>query len=133
MDERKEKILGVVELLGLSLVTVAACVWIVPSVRELACMGMAVATVLLAVGRFLQTPFYLKYSNLPQKELVLKRLYHQRVFGMVALILAVTLMWLPTGFYYGVFVGPSSWLLLFVFFVVVEVYTAFRISAAEKG
>jgi len=42
-------------------------------------------------------------------------------------------MWLPVGFYAGMYVGKTSWLIPFVFFVVVEVYTVFRISAVEKG
>lgn len=131
----KEKILGLVEVSGLCLVLVAACVWIVPNVdiRFWAAVTMAVATVLLAVGRFMQTPFYEKYSQRDPKELTLRRLYHQRVFGIVGLILAAVFMWLPVGFYAGMYVGASSWLIPFVFFVVVEVYTTFRISSVEKG
>jgi hypothetical protein len=67
------------------------------------------------------------------RELTMRRLYHQRVFGIVALILATVFMWLPVGFYAGMYVGKTAWLIPFVFFVVVEVYTVFRISAVEKG
>ena len=81
----------------------------------------------------MQTPFYLKYPITDARELTMRRLYHQRVFGIVALILATVLMWLPVGFYAGMYVGKTSWLIPFVFFVVVEVYTVFRISAVEKG
>jgi hypothetical protein len=94
---------------------------------------MAVGTVALVFGRFLQTPFYLKYPMTDPRELTMRRLYHQRVFGIVALILSTVLMWLPVGFYAGMYVGKTSWLIPFVFFVVVEVYTVFRISAVEKG
>jgi hypothetical protein len=52
---------------------------------------------------------------------------------MVGLFLATLFMWLPTGFYSGLYLGPTAWLIPFVFFVVVEVYTVFRISAVEKG
>ena len=82
---------------------------------------------------FMQTPFYLKYPMTDPRELTLRRLYHQRVFGMVGLFLATLFMWLPTGFYSGLYLGPTAWLIPFVFFVVVEVYTVFRISAVEKG
>ena len=101
--------------------------------RLMASIGMAVGTVALVFGRFLQTPFYLKYPMTDPRELTMRRLYHQRVFGIVALILSTVLMWLPVGFYAGMYVGKTSWLIPFVFFVVVEVYTVFRISAVEKG
>lgn len=131
----REKILGYIEVAALGLVLVSACGWIVPKpeIRVVACVGMAVATVMLALGRFLQTPFYEKYARQDPRELTLRRLYHQRVFGMVALVLASVLMFVPVGFYAGMYVGASSWLIPFVFFVVVEVYTVFRISAVEKG
>ena len=67
------------------------------------------------------------------RELTLRRLYHQRVFGMVALVLAAIVMWLPSGFYASLYVTPSSWLMPFVLFVAIEVYTVFRVSAVEKG
>lgn len=129
----RERILGIVESAGLCLVLVAACLWMAPGIRFVACVLMAVATVVLAVGRFMQTPFYEKYSRRDPKELTLRRLYHQRVFGIVGLILATVFMWLPVGFYAGIYVGASSWLIPFVFFVVIEVYTVFRISSVEKS
>lgn len=129
-----QKILGVIEVVGLTLVVVAAALWVLPqdSTRLMASVGMAVGTVALVFGRFLQTPFYLKYPVTDPKELTMRRLYHQRVFGIVALIIATVLMWMPAGFYAGMYVGKTSWLIPFVFFVVVEVYTVFRISAVEK-
>ena len=129
----KEKVLGIVEVVGLTLVVLAAGVWAVPSVRFGAAWGMTMGTVVLVLGRFMQTPFYLKYTPTDPKELTARRLYHQRVFGAVALILATVMMWMPVGFYAGMYVGKTSWLIPFVFFVVVEVYTVFRISAVEKG
>ena len=130
-----QKVLGIIEVVGLMLVVVAAALWALPQeeMRLAASVGMTVGTVALVFGRFLQTPFYLKYPVTDPRELTMRRLYHQRVFGIVALILAVLLMWLPAGFYAGMYVGKTSWLIPFVFFVVVEVYTIFRISAVEKG
>ena len=131
----KAKILGIIEVVGLTLVVLAAALWVLPqdNTRLMASIGMAVGTVALVFGRFLQTPFYLKYPMTDPRELTMRRLYHQRVFGIVALILSTVLMWLPVGFYAGMYVGKTSWLIPFVFFVVVEVYTVFRISAFEKG
>lgn len=129
----KEKVLGKIEVAGLTIVLLAACMWMLPQVRFWASVFMAVGTVMLAVGRFMQRPFYEQYSPTHPKELSLRRLYHQRVFGIVGLILATTFMFLPAGFYAGVYVGISSWLIPFTFFVTVEVYTVFRISALEKS
>ncbi|MBQ6749696.1 MAG: hypothetical protein IJR02_02865 [Bacteroidaceae bacterium] len=131
---KKDKLLGYLEVVGLCLVVVAACQWILPrhTARAIACVEMVVATVMLFLGRFLQTPFYEKYDPRDPKKLTLRRLYHQRVFGIIGLILATAFMFVPIGFYGGMYVGPSAWLIPFIFFVVVEVYTTFRISAVEK-
>ncbi|MBO4216279.1 MAG: hypothetical protein J5888_08135 [Bacteroidaceae bacterium] len=131
----KAKILGIIEVVGLTLVVLAVALWALPQegTRLFAAVGLAVGTVALVIGRFLQTPFYLKYPLNDSRELTMRRLYHQRVFGIVALILATVMMWLPVGFYAGMYLGKTSWLVPFVFFVVVEVYTIFRISAVEKG
>lgn len=126
----KEKMLGYVEVAGLSIVLLSAVVWLFN--HGVAGVLIAVGTVLLALGRLLQTPFYAKYSAADPRELTLRRLYHQRVFGIIALVLSAALMNMPMGFYFGVWLAPSSWLVLFVFFVVVEVYTVFRISAVDK-
>lgn len=131
----KDKILGIVEVMGLCLVMVAACVWVFPqeNMRFGATVVMSAGTVLLTLGRFMQTPFYLKYPVTDPKELTLRRLYHQRVFGIIGLILATVFMWMPAGFYAGMYVGKTAWLIPFVFFVVIEVYTVFRVSSVEKG
>lgn len=131
MDMDKEKFLGYVEIVGEVLVAAGAVAWLpVPVIASsVFCLGVVV----FAVGRFAQTPFYQKYGVMDSKELTMRRLYHQRVFGIVALVLSAVLMCLPQGFYFGMYVAPSSWLVLFVIFVVLEVYTAFRISAVEKG
>ncbi len=131
----KERILGLVEAAGLALVVIAAGMWVFPKgdIRFIACCIMSVATVVLACGRFMQTPFYEKYPMSDPRELTLRRLYHQRVFGIVGLIVACVFMWMPVGFYAGMYVGETAWLIPFVFFVVIEVYTVFRISAVEKG
>ena len=57
----KDKILGVVEVVGLCLVVLGAALWLSPSVRLWASIAMAIGTVALAIGRFMQTPFYMNY------------------------------------------------------------------------
>src|SRR5574344_310664 len=134
MDKR-DRILGKIKIGGLLMVLVAACAWALPKdeIRIYAHWVMAVGALMLAVGRLMQTPFYEKYEPTDPKELTMRRLYRQSVFGLVGLVLAVVFMFLPVGFYAGMWLGPTSWLIPFVFFVVVEVYTVFRISALEKG
>lgn len=113
------------------MVVVGAALWM--PMRAIAPWIFAIGVAMFAVGRFLQTPFYQKYSERDPRELTLRRLYNQRVIGMVALILSAMLMFMPVGFYFGVYLGKMSWLVMFVVFVVVEVYTVFRISAVDKG
>ena len=112
-----QKILGYIEVVGLTLVVLAAALWVLPqeNMRLVASIGMAVGTVALVCGRFMQTPFYLKYQMTDPRELTMRRLYHQRVFGIVALILATVFMWLPVGFYAGMYVGKTAWLIPFVY------------------
>ena len=126
----KEKLLGKAELLGLALVLIASAVWMME--HFWASVMMAAGTVILSIGRFFQTPFYAKYLPTDSRELTLRRLYHQRVFGIMALVVSAALMFTPQGFYFGLYVAPSSWLITFVVFVVIEVYTAFRISSVDK-
>ena len=127
---KKDKIFGYVEIIGETLVVVGAAGWM--PARVVAQWIFAAGVLLFAVGRFLQTPFYQKYAKRDPRELTLRRLYNQRVIAMVALILSAMLMFMPAGFYYGVYLGTMSWLVLFVVFVLVEVYTIFRISVVDK-
>ena len=102
---------------GLTLVMAAACMWMVPemSLRTAAGVVMAVAAVLLALGRLLPKPFYQNYLSHDPRKLTLRRLYHQRVYGIIALAVAAVLMLTPADFYFGLWVGRSSWMLPFVF------------------
>lgn len=129
----KEKILGYIEVSALVIVLISSALWALPNMHFTAGLVMAAGTLALMAGRFLQKPFYEKYPHRDPKELTLRRLYHQRVFGAVGLILATALMLTPQGFYFGVYVAPASWIIPFVFFVIVEVYTAFRISAVDNA
>ena len=128
---KKDKAWGYVEVVGELLVLIGAVAWM--PMRLIAPWIFAVGVALFAVGRFLQTPFYQKYSERDPRELTLRRLYNQRVIGMVALILSAMLMFMPVGFYYGIYLGTMSWLVMFVVFVIVEIYTVFRISAVDNG
>lgn len=127
---KKDKLMGYVEMAGETLVVTGAAAWL--PLRNLAMIIFAAGTVLMAIGRFAQTPSYQKYSPVDPKVLTLRRLYRQRMMGMVALILSAIIMNMPQGFHFGLYVAPASWLVTFIIFAIIEVYTAFRISAVEK-
>lgn len=62
---------------------------------------------------------------------VLRRLYRQRTFGLVVVLLSAVVMNMKPGFYLGYYMPRTTWLILFLVFAVFEVYTAFRIPAVE--
>ena len=66
------------------------------------------------------------------KDAVVKRLYRQRTFGVVVALLSALVMNMEPGFYLGYYFPRTTWLVLFLVFAVFEVYTAFRIPAAEE-
>ena len=90
----------------------------------------AVGTLLFAIGRLLEKH--------PQSTITLRRLYTQRIIGVVVLVLAALLMFFYeriNGFEisdYKVHATASAWLLPFFIFVVIELYTAFRIPSELK-
>ena len=126
----KNKVLGNIEVIGLACVVLSAALWI--KWPDAASILMLCSSILMGAGRFLQAPFYQKYGKHDPRELTLRRLYHQRVWGFIALLLACAIMLTPAGFHFGLWVSPGSWILPFVFFAITEVYTAFRISAVEQ-
>ena len=121
----KERIFGYIEMAGELIVVAAAAVWM--PLREVAPLAFAFGVAVFAIGRFLQTPYYAKLMPTDVRELPLRRLHHQRVFGMVALILSAVLMNMPVGFHFGVYVTAGTWIVMFSVFVVIEVYSTFRI------
>lgn len=63
---------------------------------------------------------------------VVRHLYRQRILSYVLLTLAAVAIHLPSGFYFGIYMRQSMWLVPFIAFVVIEVYTAFRLPTASK-
>ena len=92
----------------------------------------ALGVVLLTINRFFGDESDWRQSKRSDKPLTLRRLYRQRCVGVVVLYLSVVLLFLPEGFYYGVYLRCISWLLPFIVFTVIELYSAFRIPAVEK-
>ena len=92
----------------------------------------ALGVVLLTINRFFGDESDWRQSKRSDKPLTLRRLYRQRCVGVVVLYLSIVLLFLPEGFYYGVYLRRISWLLPFIVFTVIELYSAFRIPAVEK-
>jgi len=124
----KQKVFGYIANIGEVLVLIGAAFWIAG--WEFINYVFAVGALLFTVGRL--------FEKHPESTITLRRLYTQRTIGVVVLLLSAWLM-----FYYdrinGIEIGDykvhataSAWLLPFFIFVVIELYTAFRIPSELK-
>ena len=127
------KVLGYMELCGETVVVLAAALWITHAgwVPPL----FAVGAVLFAVGRLAQGREAILAETPQAKRLNMRRLLRQRNVGILLLLMPATLMFVRQTWYLGqdIYVFPSSWLVPFTCFVVIEAYTAFRIPMLMKG
>ena len=122
----KTKIYSNIACVGEVLVIIGAMVWVTGT--DVANYVYAAGTTIFAIGRL--------NEEKENGSVVLARLYGQRTFGVVALLFSALVMNLREGFYVGVYLRPTAWLIPFVVFVVIELYTAFRIPSQikkEKG
>ena len=118
----KNKIFNIIACVGEVLVIVGAMVWITGS--GVANYLYAAGAAIFAIGRL---------SEKSEKgSIVLARLYGQRTLGVIVLLLSAVVMNLRPGFYLGMYLRSTAWLIPFVVFVVIELYTAFRIPAQIK-
>ena len=124
----KQNVLGYIANIGEVLVLIGAAFWITG--WEFINYVFALGTLLFTVGRL--------FEKHPESTITLRRLYTQRTIGVVVLILAALLMFFYdriNGFEisdYEVHATASAWLLPFFIFVVIELYTAFRIPSELK-
>ena len=101
--------------LGEILVAVGAIVWITNwLVSEYI---FAIGTLLFLIGRLLE-----KHDT---TNLVLKRLYRQRMIGGIMLLASAVMMIAYT-------LSHTAWLIPFIIFTVIETYTVFRIDNVTK-
>ncbi len=112
---------------GELLVVAGALLWIANS--DMMKYIFALGAILMAVGRFMS-------QDTPEDASVtLRRLYIQRNIGVIILLIAVMLMFtwqLIDGTeiaQYRLRATKAAWFLPFLIFVVIELYTAFRIPA----
>lgn len=113
------------EMAGETIVVLAAAMWIMR--LEWIPIVYCVGAILMAVGRF-------GMVHDDKGSLTLKRLFRQRYVAVIMLLASAALMFVKGAHYigYNMYVFPSSWLIFFVIFVVIEVYTSVRILHLTK-
>lgn len=127
-----QKFLGYLEVVGETIVVIAAALWVTHS--EVVAYVFAAGTVLFAIGRLAQNWDAVLSETPQQKRLNMRRLLRQRNIGMILLMVAAVLMFVRHSYHLGqnVYLFPSSWIVPFTCFVVIEVYTAFRMPYLMK-
>jgi len=123
---KNNKIAGYIEIIGLTIVVVASALWIFR--MEWVSALYACGTVVFAIGR-LMIQRTIKADNITAK-----RLLRQRTFAVFVLLFSSILMFMQPGWYFGYnfYLTKSAWLVPFVVFVIIEVYTAFRLPVVLK-
>lgn len=118
------KYLDKIEMAGETLVVLAAALWMTRA--GWVAVVCAIGAVMVCVARFGQSQ--------GGGDLTLRRLYGLRRLGSVMLLLSAALMFVRGTMYLGheVYLFPSSWLIFFVVFAVIEVYTTIRILHIAK-
>ncbi len=125
----RNKILTRISNTGELLVVLGASLWIT---------RLAFTEYIFALGSVLFFVCRLMERHGDSGNTALKRLYVQRTLGGLMLLLSASLMIFHSqinGFEvsdYMVRVTPAAWLVPFMIFAVIEIYTAFRIPAEQK-
>lgn len=128
---RGEKWLGVATMLGGTVLLLGTALWLfAPQVSR---WMYAAGAVVYVVARFAGRAGDWRGSADPQIGLTLRRLHGMHAVGCMALLASALFMWLGGGFHLGMYITRAFWLIPFVAFVVIELYTAFRIPAEEKA
>ncbi len=126
------KKLGFMEMGGEFLVVFCALLWI--SRMLWVPYGFALGTILFSIGRLAQGNEGILAETPEKNQLTMIRLIRQRNISIVFLMLAAVFMLVktPMHLYEGFYLLKSSWLVPFICFTVIEVYTTFRMSHLIK-
>ncbi len=120
------------EIAGETLIILAVALWITHAawVPYL----FAASVVIFSVGRLAQGNDRILAEVPQEKQLQAVRLLRQRYFGIAFLFLTSALMFAnaPMRIFQDIYIMKSSWLVPFICFSVIEVYTAFRIPQLTK-
>lgn len=96
--------------------------------------GFALGTILFSIGRLAQGNEGILTETPEKNHLTMIRLIRQRNISIVFLMLSAVFMLVktPMHLYEGFYLLKSSWLVPFICFTVIEVYTTFRMSYLTK-
>jgi len=121
-----KKTWGYVEIVGETLMVVAAAAWITRS--EWVAYVFALGAVMLSISRLAYGNQAIMDATPEHNKLNMTRLIRQRNIAIFMLVLTAIFMFVrhTTHIYQEMYLFPSSWIIPFVCFVVIEVYTAFR-------
>ena len=127
------KIAGYLEIIGLVTLVVSSMAWM--SHGEWVPYVYTLGAVIFAVGR-LTVQQTIGSDNISDAKLriTVKRLLRQRSFAVFALLFSAMLMFMQPGWYLGnnFYLTRFAWFVPFLVFVIIEVYTAFRLPSVLK-
>ena len=121
MDSKKT--FAMLTLAGETIVLIGAVMW--SWNPDWAVYTFVTGTCLFFAGRML-TP-----NN--DENMVVKRLHTQQKAGALILLLAAITMTATPTWFLGYYVTKSAWLIPFVAFVIIEVYTTFRLAYLDNN
>lgn len=124
---KAERLYGMVALGGEIILIGGAITWM--SHREAANWIFSLGTICFLFGRVLGPQGDWASSANTFYSLTVRRLFGIHLFGGIALLVSAVAMWLGGGFYFGIFVTHSFWMIPFSIFAFIELYTIFRISS----
>lgn len=129
---KRYKILGYMEICGETIVVLAAASWITHT--QWIPYAFAAGTILFSIGRLAQGSDEILAETPQQNRLNMKRLIRQRNIGIFMLYISSAFMFVRQlmHVYQDIYLFPSSWLIPFLCFVVIEAYTAFRMPYLLK-
>ncbi len=122
----KTKLAGYLEAVGLTVVVISSFAWILH--LQWIVYVYFVGTLLFAIGRLAVQ------QKIKNDSITVKRLLRQRTFAVFVLLFSAMLMFTEPGWYFGynLYITSFSWFVPFLVFVVIEVYTTFRLSSVLK-
>lgn len=92
----------------------------------------SIGVFMVVAGRFIGSKTDFSLSKNKELDIVVRRLYRQRVIAACILCMSVVLLFLPNGFYFGYYIRRSLWFIPFLIFTIIEIYTTFRLSSIDK-
>ena len=124
------KTLNMLAMVGETIVVLGAAMWL--PWPDVAAWMLATGAALFIIGRMAGSDGDGQKAADRSSTPVVRHLYRQRILSYILLTLAAVAIHLPAGFYFGIYMRRSMWLVPFIAFVVIEVYTAFRLPVATK-